>query len=461
MTAYILLPGGTGDYVDTPDADEFDITGDIDVRLELGVHQQSSGAFQMLHAKYSASNISWWWQVTPTGSLGFSTSPDGTSASAVSGVNTNTPLNLGRSAYRATLDVDNGAGGRTGTLWVAPRIFELCDRNLRPIGELHPDRASTASINVDTSSNVARKLSGLKLTPDEAADVNPVRDRLRVYMGLQNDEEFLLGTFLWSDDSRPRRSWGVESSSSLTDYSFILSQRSTRAYSFERNGNIGLGMFFLLFQAGFSLEDIAHIGHEAARGLAEPVAWQPGTSWVQMLTDLGKLVGFTSPWFDRYGRLHFDVPPDPSLSGPTVPTYDEEPSLRVIADSIVETSDILAAPNDFAVTDSGTDRLRVGRYQIPASAEHSYANRGFRIGAVEQVQGLGTQAQADEAAKKMVATEGLVYATCQFSSTADPRHDVYDIVEILGQRWLETAWSMKLESGAPMDHTLRRTIYDG
>jgi hypothetical protein len=333
--------------------------------------------------------------------------------------------------------------------------FELCDKELSPIGELHPDEQTTPSIENENDSS--RRLSNFKLTADEAADVNPLRDRLRVYMTLQNGAEYRLGTFLWADNSRPARSWGLEQQSSLVDLGFILNQPCTNAFGWSKGANIMLIMFFLLNRAGFELSDIAVIGSEAARGLRDPRSWEPGTTWADMINDMGAGCGFAPVWFDRNGKAHLDQAPDPSVDEPTVSAY--EAGTRVIADSIVHTDDYLAAANAFAVYDSGTDRLRSGRYDIPASAPHSYANRGFRIGRSESVQGLENQDLATRAARNL-ARRSDVFEYVTFNSTADPRHETYDIVDAFGDRWLEVSWSLELRSGGAMSHSLKRVSYD-
>jgi len=336
--------------------------------------------------------------------------------------------------------------------------FELCDRELNPIGELHPDRSGTVpQIQNDASDNTSRRLTGLKLTPDESSEVNTLTDRLRVYMTLQNDVEFRLGTFLWADDSRPERSWGSEQNAELVDFSYILSQPSATAYGWGKNATISLIIYFLMFRAGFSLEDIAVVGDEANRGLADPKTWEPGATWLQMLTDIGAVVGFTAPWFDRDGRVHFDQAPNPDVDRVSIPSYDTD--TRIIADSIVRSDDMLAAPNIFTVYDSGSDRLRSGTYEIPSSAPHSFAKRGFRIAKVESVQGLSNQTIANQAARNL-ARSGDAFEWLTFSSTADPRHETLDVIEAFGERWLETAWTLELRSGGAMQHTMKRVTYD-
>lgn len=335
--------------------------------------------------------------------------------------------------------------------------FELCDRDLNPIGELHPDSGSTPQVQNDTSNNTSRRLTSLKLTPEEAADVNTMRDRLRVYMTLQNGDEFRLGTFLWADESRAERSWGSEQNSELVDFSYILNQPSPTAFGWSKGANIMLVMFFLFFRAGFPLEEIKVLGDQAARGLADVKAWEPGATWLQMLTDLGNLVGFAPPWFDRDGKIHFDQPPDPAVDQPTITAYGA--GTRVIADSIVYTDDFLSAPNTFAVYESSNDSIRSGRFDVPASAPHSFANRGIRIARVESVSGLANQDIATRAARNLARVND-VFEYLTFNSTADPRHETFDIIEAFGQLWLETSWTIECRSGGTMQHTMKRVSYD-
>ena len=109
--------------------------------------------------------------------------------------------------------------------------------------------------------------------------------------------------------------------------------------------------------------------------------------------------------------------------------------------------------------DSGTDRMITGRYQIPADAPHSRANRGYTVGRVESAQGLQWYSQANRAAYNLARSAGRAYETLSFTSTADPRHDTWEIIDALGNRWLETSWSLELRSGGAMNHNMRRTTY--
>lgn len=114
----LVLPGTTGAYASTPDVAALDIVGDIDLRVEFtrnvavdngtllskwtGAANQS---YRLRAAVFASTLISLDWSSTGANALG----------AAVSAAR-----NPG--AYRATLDVDNGAAGWTATLYTASSL---------------------------------------------------------------------------------------------------------------------------------------------------------------------------------------------------------------------------------------------------------------------------------------------------------------------------------------------------
>lgn len=332
--------------------------------------------------------------------------------------------------------------------------FDLLDQTGAVIGALHPDRERPPVVSNDTTRTVPRSLSSFHLPADETRDINPVTDRVQAWMRLQNGVEFSLGVFLWGDASQPVRGWGEEHSSSLVDRTMILNQPFTGSHGWPAGARTDLIILFLVFQAGFTLEDIGGSGDVAT--LSEPVAWPPGTTYTRALTDVGEQIGIAAPWADRHGLLHFEEPPDPTAGDVTAQIPPYGPGTRIIVDSIVRSDDLLAAPNYFFVYDTGIKTSRTGSYSLPASAPHSEANRGFRVAMVEGMQGLASTAQADKAARALSRTKGLAFDWINWSSTADPRHDTWDLVQVEGDTFLETGWSLTCRSGAPMRHTARR-----
>jgi hypothetical protein len=342
--------------------------------------------------------------------------------------------------------------------------FELLNQSNDIIGEIHPSLGGgvgTPTISMNTTNDIARRLSGIHLVPDERADVNTISDRLRVIMILQNAVEFEMGTFLWADASDPHRSWGVEQQAELLDFGLMLDQQATSAVTFNRGQSILNAMVLVAHRANVEFVHIGKVSDNARRSFADPKGWQPGTTWMTMLKEMAELIGVAPPWFDRTGTLQIISPPDPRVDQITCSyRIDGQPGTRIVADSILRTSDLLKAPDDFAVFDSGTDRLRIGRYRLPESAPHSFAKRGYRVGLVESVQGLESGTAATRAARDLARNKGIAFEWLSFSATADPRHDGHNVIEALDERWLGISWRLPLTSGGQQEHLLRKPTYE-
>ncbi|MGH3942620.1 MAG: hypothetical protein ACRDTG_29155 [Pseudonocardiaceae bacterium] len=121
----LSLPGVPGSYARTPDHGSLDVTGDLDVRIELTPRTWRPSGTRIAAAKWrlSGNNISWALHLHASGLVELSWSPDGTLAARL--VRTSTaavPAGSTRLAVRATLDVNNGAGGHTVTFYTAPSL---------------------------------------------------------------------------------------------------------------------------------------------------------------------------------------------------------------------------------------------------------------------------------------------------------------------------------------------------
>ncbi|MFD9757951.1 hypothetical protein [[Kitasatospora] papulosa] len=114
--SYLQLQGAPGSYARTPDAAALDITGDLDLRVEATVDWYSTGNRPLIGKYVTATSqrsymlrlesgwISLWWSTNGAATL-FASQP--------------LPALPRRAAVRGTLDVDNGAGGWTATLYWA------------------------------------------------------------------------------------------------------------------------------------------------------------------------------------------------------------------------------------------------------------------------------------------------------------------------------------------------------
>jgi hypothetical protein len=344
--------------------------------------------------------------------------------------------------------VEGGVHQRTDKL-----RFDLMDIAGGVIGELHPDLEDTPRMTNDTSRSVFRTVDQLMLPASEHTHINGVQDRVQVWMILQDGTEYSLGKFLWGDDTHPVREWGHEHHSVLVDYLHPLTTPRGRTSGSKVGQNI-VQRAIDHARLVVSADDIDAVSSPAT--LSAPLAWTPDDTIQTIVNDHLTLAGYHSIYYDRNGRLQMrPVPADISSEPPDL-TYTD--GGRVERDSIVWANDLLQAPNEFVVWESsGEGPPRVGRYAIPSSAPHSAQNRGFVWRRVESMQGLSDQGAADRAAQALAVTDRkATFEWRTWTSSADPRHDTYDIIDFYGDHFLEVRWTLDLVPGGKMTHQARR-----
>ncbi|TQE35479.1 hypothetical protein [Streptomyces ipomoeae] len=117
--------GGTDDRLTTPDSAALDVSGDLDVRVEVALDDWQVAQTLAMRYKIAAGNQRCWiLQTTSDGTLILMWSPDGTFASRRDVESTEpVPAHRGqRLAVRAVLDINNGAGGHTVRFFTARNI---------------------------------------------------------------------------------------------------------------------------------------------------------------------------------------------------------------------------------------------------------------------------------------------------------------------------------------------------
>lgn len=121
----LVMPGtAASDEATTPDNAALDITGDIDIRVDVTTDWRPLGGESGLIGKWvlSGNQRSYLFTVLSSGALTFNWSPDGSTTLSLTSSVPVTPPPCGRLVVRVTFDVDNGAGGRTATFYTGESI---------------------------------------------------------------------------------------------------------------------------------------------------------------------------------------------------------------------------------------------------------------------------------------------------------------------------------------------------
>lgn len=169
--AYLRVPmypvtATPSQYAYTADKASLDITGDIDIRIEFSpTHLR--GRAQVLASKYltTSTNRSWLLVTTNDGNLRLYTSTDGTFAGVISNTTTATIAeDTVRIAVRVTLDVNNGAAGKTYTWYTADSIagpWTTLETNV--VAGTTTISAGAANLALGASSDGQRGITGFDL----------------------------------------------------------------------------------------------------------------------------------------------------------------------------------------------------------------------------------------------------------------------------------------------------------
>lgn len=338
------------------------------------------------------------------------------------------------------LDLDESVGLRTSTF----RFVHYDGTTGEALGDITP-YIGGASLNHDTSRVVKRSVS-LSLGIADASVINPLTDRVAIYM-LLNGVSWPLGKYMFTSDILNVTSIGNLASVQLVDEMLRIDQAiSSPFYSFQ--DQIPEAVRNLLRDV-----DDVNLRIEAS-DLTSAVSAPLGSRRGSILGSLSLQGGYQTPWMDHSGDFRMIRTVDASTA---VPSIDFDTEDRIFVDNIVKDSDILDAPNRFIVVGNGNNALNVpvvGSYDVPPSAPHSKENRGFVIPYVTQMQ-VNTTREA-KAAARLIGTNYTIAERVSLSTPPDPRHDSYDVCIFQGQRWLETSWRMTLQEGGSMSHTLLR-----
>jgi hypothetical protein len=163
----LRVPGLPGSNATTPDAAPLDVIGDLDLRADLTPYVWADGSFKTVVAKWNQDAVnqrSYLLQITDVGALQLGWSNDGTAVLAASST-VSVPATSGRLTIRATLDVDNGAAGRTITFYTAASIAGPWTQ----LGAAVVQAGVTSIFN----GNASGQVSGHSLALPAAADVAP------------------------------------------------------------------------------------------------------------------------------------------------------------------------------------------------------------------------------------------------------------------------------------------------
>lgn len=351
------------------------------------------------------------------------------------------------------LDVPRWLGQRASTF-----SFELIDGvNGELKGFLNPSRNRTPVLSHDTDRSISRSLD-LTFTPSDTIRFNALRDRVIVSMWLSDGTIWPLGRYMSTDKTTIVVSAGDYATVQLVDEMFIVDQKMASGFEPTSFFNVGNTPVASVYTSILELLEPTGLPVDIEFSPFNTIStWGIGESRLSALKTLCTEGAYLAPWMGNDGRMKIIRSFDPLTK---LPSIDIDTNARAYRDSIAKTDDLLNATNQFVVvSNSGLETTPVvGIYDVPSSAPHSIANRGFAIPDVYDIVAQ-TPSQA-LAIAQTIAQQQVIFERVDLDTPNDPRHDSYDVVRWAGENWLELAWRMELAEGGGMGHTLRKVYND-
>lgn len=304
----------------------------------------------------------------------------------------------------------------------------------------------------DLTRDVPKTITGIVVPPDQWAVVDPRVDQIRCIMSIDGvDHTF--GYFAFSELVR-QKNVVVDSdgnpadmiNTGLGDRCQLLIRNTGRAETINTGFDPSDEMQRILSNSGlpYSVAAAANLSNTS-------VTWDGNTTDLAKVRQLGTLSGHRPLWMDNDGVIR-------SVASQVIDTeIIPLANLQPLAATIAVTEKFLTAPNRVIVSDNGAAAYAVrGQWDAPASAPHSEANRGYVLAQVQELQGLGSGAHAQDVA----ATIGEAYTARSLSARIVPTYvlDGPQVVSYDGANWLVTGWETALEPGSDMSLTAEELI---
>lgn len=340
------------------------------------------------------------------------------------------------------LDLPPGRGQRAEGV-----EFELQNHYGARLGVIHPESRGS-SLRFDSKANITRQISGLTITAQEYADINPASDRVAPFWLLEDGTRWPLGVYYFTggpeDDNATH-------TAPLFDGGIILDALTHEAFGVRSGESVSNAMVILANRLGIAAQID---GSNTVVPDDQPVGWLAGQqSWLTIFRYLCDLCGFLPPHFGFEGELRCRAVP-PMAIGPTTIAYSTSDGR--VQPNPTKDPNYLDAPNAHIVVATGatTQAIFAISYidpDLPWSKERRWLNPK-----VWRMQGVGSSAQAQVIADRKAQVSAEEFTTVEFTGPPDPRHDCFEVVSYDGVAYRETGWELELRAGGNHRHRLSR-----
>lgn len=331
-------------------------------------------------------------------------------------------------------------------------------RNGAVFSQLFPIAGAAPQIRMDDSGGIPTSLSGDFVDNPE---VDWLSDELQPILEIDGVET-PLGIFLPATK--------VEEENSTEKYIHVEAydrcwkvrdNRTERMLYLPANRNYVTAVTSLLVDCGISIV--------LARPTSEtlPTArqdWPIGTSYLDIINELLAEINYKPLWFNNQGVAMIEPVATPTADQ-IQHIFDNDNISSLMLPSITKTSDIYSAPNVFLCVCASADRtstLTATAVNSNPQSPLSTIRRGRRIVEVVNVDNIASQAALNAYANRLLFDSMVSDEIINVQTALLPGFGVNDVVALHYDDTVaicvESAWSMSLEAGGTMTHTLKKVV---
>lgn len=337
--------------------------------------------------------------------------------------------------------------------------YELHDKNSNKKKNL----TTVLSASVDHQSMATIKRTA-KFTIKEDLDIDYLSDRIkpfvRLYM-LNTWVEFSMGVFLLSSPKKKEENGIVIREIEAFDGLVILQEdKFIERYSIAAGTPYNQAIVTLLLSAGIKTYNI----QSSTKTLPIDMEFELGTTKLDAINSLLDAINYEPLHVDVNGYFISQQYRSPSLKTPEY--YYLTNSESVTYGGMTEELDLFNVPNKWIayISNAQQEPLRAVYENNSPANPTSIPNRGRVIVDARAVDNIADQQSLNDYVERIAIEASQVYGYVEFETAVMPFHDYADVYEIdfddieTKGLYSETSWSLPLEVGGRMKHSVRRVV---
>lgn len=192
--------------------------------------------------------------------------------------------------------------------------------------------------------------------------------------------------------------------------------------------------------------------------------WEMGTDYLTIINDLLGEINYSNIWFDANGYAKLLPVKNPD-AGDIKRSYDSDTSVSLLSPACQSELDIYDKPNVYVVVCSNPDNdepMTATAVNDNPLSSLSTLKRKRRIVQVLKVDNIADQKALQEYAQRLCNDSMLSSETVTIRTSPVDVSGLSDTVALyhpdITGIYQETAWSLTMQPGASMTHTLRRSV---